>query len=109
MNKEEQIKYLKKIKPYINLKAVCDNYNHKNNNSIDYNNLRAVLNGVSKTRVSNEKLTSFVNYLYQYLYLEVFEVYNISLSQKEERISKIIQTYAQIIDEEISMELNNEL
>lgn len=109
MNKEEQIKYLNKIKPFINLKAVCDNYNQMNSNTIDYNNLRAVLNGVSKTRVSEDKLNSFISYLYHYLYTEIFDVYDISLSEKQDRISKIICSYAQKLDNEITKELKNEI
>lgn len=108
MNKDKQIEYLNKIKPFINLKAVCENYNQLNNNAIDYNNLRAVLNGVSKTRLSEEKLTSFINYLYEYLYVDIFEVYDISLTAKQKKISNIISTYAKKIDEEIIKELNDE-
>ena len=109
MKKEEQINYLKKIKPFINLKAICNDYNQKYNNAIDYNNLRTVLNDVSKTRLSEEKLNSFIDYLYQYLYIEVFDVCNISLSQKQTRISNIIHAYAQKLDEEIKKELSNEI
>lgn len=109
MNKKQQIDYLNKIKPFINLKAVCDDYNQKTPNTIDYNNLRAVLNGVSKTRVSEDKLNSFINYLYHYLYTEVFSVYDISLSKKQTTISNIILTYAKKMDEAITKELRNEI
>lgn len=109
MNKVQQIDYLNKIKPFINLKAVCDDYNQKTSNAIDYNNLRAVLNGVSKTRVSEDKLNSFIGYLYHYLYTEVFGVYDISLSGKKTKISNIISTYARKMDEEITKELRNEI
>lgn len=106
-NKEEQIHYINKIKPFINLKAVCEDYNRLNNSPIDYNNLRAVLNGVSKTRLSEEKLTSFINYLYQHLYAEVFNVYEAAPNIRQSSIDNIVTTYASKMSEAIIKEINN--
>ena len=106
-NKDEQIQYLNKIKPFINLKAVCDDYNRLNNSPIDYNNLRAVLNDISKTRLSEEKLTSFINYLYQHLYADIFNVYDTSLDVRQASINKIVTTYASKMSEAIIKEIHN--
>lgn len=107
MKKEEQINYLNKIKPFINLKAVCEDYNQKTTNPIDYNNLRAVLNGVSKTRLSEKKLNSFINYLYQYLYVEVFDTFDISQSIRKVDLTNIVSSYANKMSEEILKEIEN--
>lgn len=105
--KEEQIEYLNKIRPFINLKAVCEDYNRLNNNSIDYNNLRAVLNGVSKTRLSEEKLSSFINYLYQHLYAEIFNACSVYPTIKQTSITDIVSVYALKMSEAIIKEINN--
>ena len=109
MGKERRIQYLNQIKPFINLRAVCNDYNSKNDSSIDYNNLRAVLNGVSKTRLSEEKLESFINYLYQYLYVEIFRVYENDQLLSESVISDIAEKHLTNMKEDIIKEIRHEL
>lgn len=109
MKKSEQINYLNKIRPFINLKAICEDYNKLNSNTIDYNNLRAVLNGVSKTRLSEEKLNSFIGYLYQSLYPKVFNVYRTEVTIDETSINNIVSSYTSKMSEAIIKEIYNEL
>ena len=109
MNKEDKIAYLNKIKPFINLKSICEDYNRKNSPSIDYNNLRAVLNGVSKTRLSDDKLAAFIFYLYTDLFVNTFDVQNIDREIREDSIRSIIESYSTSITNDILEELKNGL
>lgn len=109
MIKNEQIEYLNRIKPFINLKAVCNDYNLKTDSSIDYNNLRAILNGVSKTRLSEEKLNRFISYLYQHLYLEIFKAYDIAQFISTNTLSKITERHINNLKNDIIREIQNEL
>lgn len=104
MSKDRQIEYINRIKPFINLKAICEDYNSKTDSPIDYNNLRAVLNGISTTRVSQEKLNCFIDYLYNDLFINVFEINNLDYSINVDAIDYIIEHYSkkmrnQIIEE----------
>lgn len=108
MNKSEIIEYLNKIKPYINLTAICKLYNENTQDFIDYNNLRAVLNGNSTTRLSESKLNNFINFVYKFLYIKVFEVYNTGSFVEKEKIENIVQRHFKEISDEIMGELNIE-
>ena len=100
MNKEEAVDYLNRIKPYINLSAVCEDYNKNSDVNIDYNNLRAELNGNSKTRVSTEKLNIFIEYLYNNLYKNVFLINNIDNFISREQLDPIVYAhYVSLVDE----------
>lgn len=109
MNKEEQIEYLNRIKPFLNLKAVCEDYNKKHASTIDYNNLRAVLNGISTTRLSSQKLDSFINYLHKDLFLNTFNVEILNLQLKNNTIKNIIESYSQKMSEDVLKEIENEI
>lgn len=109
MEKEQQIRYLNEIKPFINLKAVCNDYNSKNECTIDYNNLRAVLNGISKTRLSEEKLDSFIKYLYQYLYAKIFRVYEANHIIDTSVITTITEKHLKNLTDEIIKEIQVEI
>lgn len=109
MTKEQQIDYLNKVKPFINLSAVCEDYNSKSDTPIDYNNLRAVLNGVSKTRLSEERLDSFISYLYSYLYTEIFNAYSINYILNSTKIKRIVNKHISLMIQDITMEVKNEL
>ena len=108
MDKEAAIVYLNSIRPFINLKAVCADYNSKGNPPIDYNNLRAVLNGVSESRLSESRISSFVDYLYNDLYPMVFKTQNRVNSINKDRISSIIFTCAEEISKAITEEIDDE-
>lgn len=108
MNKDEAITYLNSIRPFINLKAVCEDYNRKGNPQIDYNNLRAVLNGVSESRLSESRISSFIDYLFNDLYLETFKAQDNTNMITKERASSIIFSLAEKISKAITEEQNNE-
>lgn len=108
MSKDKQIEYLNAIKPYINLKQICEDYNRFSSIQIDYNNLRAVLNGISKTRLSEDKLNSFIQYLFQHLYPNVFQVYESTNIISSSTIADIVTNCAAKMSEEIIKELKNE-
>lgn len=64
MTKIEIITQINQMKKYINLSMLCKEYN-KNNEffKIDYNNLRNVLNGQNTTKLSEDKLCSFYDFI----------------------------------------------
>lgn len=109
MNKTDLIAYINKIKPFLNLKAVCDDYNSKTNNIIDYNNLRAVLNGVSKTRLSEDRLKSFIEYMYKDLFINTFDVYKLKNEQKNRRINEIVNHYINQMEKAIIKEFRDDI
>lgn len=109
MNKESSIEYLNKIKPFINLSAICENYNLNNSkNQIDYNNLRVVLNGQSYTRLSEDKLSAFVMYVRNKLFVDVFEMKQPVTSYSQEKVCNIITQYSQKMISEILEEPNDD-
>lgn len=71
MTKKEKIVYLQKIKKFLKLNKLCDLYNNSHNNKIDYNNLRVVINETSETRLSEEKLTSFIDFINLFFITEI--------------------------------------
>lgn len=109
MNNEEKIKYLNDIKPYINLTGLCDLFNEINGyKRINYNNLRSVINGISKTRVSDEELGAFIAFIQNYfakkiLLLECNNTYKIKNS-----INNIISQRTNDIIKEIEEIFSNE-
>ena len=109
MTKEEAIAYLNSIKPYINLKAICEDYNNKGYSPIDYNKLRAVLNGISESRLSESKINSFINYLYHDLYINKFKISKIKDGIQAKTVSNIVFSYAEEISKALIKELNNEV
>ncbi len=91
MNKIDKINYLSKIVKYINLYSVCNLYNETNSEKIDYNNLRVVINKQSLTRLSDNKLDSFINFLQNNFINDILKV-NLSTEQyisKDEIIEKL--------------------
>lgn len=109
MNKNEIIEYLNRIKPYINLTAICKLYNTENSqNIIDYNNLRVVLNGTSKTRLSESKLNNFVEFVYKFLYIKIFKVYDTGSFFEIKKFEDIMQRHFKDMSDEIIGELNIE-
>lgn len=109
MNKEDQIAYLNTIKPFINLKAICEDYNKRHSPAIDYNNLRAVLNGVSKTRLSSDRLESFIKYLYEDLFPNIFNIEKMQVQLQQDSLKKIMDSYATKMSSEILKEFENEI
>lgn len=63
MNKKEKILYLQKIKKYLKLNKLCELYNDTHDSKIDYNNLRVMVNMTSGTRLSEERLDSFIKFI----------------------------------------------
>lgn len=71
MTKKEKIVYLQKIKKYLKLNKLCDLYNNSHNSKIDYNNLRVVINETSETRLSEEKLSNFIDFINNFFINEI--------------------------------------
>ena len=46
-------------------------YNNSHNSKIDYNNLRVVINETSETRLSEEKLSSFIDFINNFFINEI--------------------------------------
>lgn len=108
MDKNESVEYINRIKPYINLSAICKLYNENTQDVIDYNNLRAVLNGTSKTRLSESKLRNFIKFVYNFLYPQIFKVYNTSFLLKDNIVENIIKKHFENMSDEIIGELTIE-
>ena len=106
MDKNEIIEYLSGILPYINLSAICKLYNENTQDIIDYNNLRVVLNGRSKTRLSESKLNNFIKFVYKVLYVRIFKVYDTGSFFETKKIEDIIQKHLKNMSDEIIGELN---
>ena len=110
MNKDEKIDYLNTVVRFLNLSAVCDLYNQKNNNNkIDYNNMRVVLKRQSTSRLSEEKLDSFIQFLHNYLIPSVFEhnaqIHTTVKKETTKRITKKIEELNNYIVEAIENEI----
>ena len=106
MNKAEMITYLKKIRPFINLSAVCENYNsYYPEYKIDYNNLRAVLNEVSLTRVSEKKLFAFITFIKNVLYKTVFEFEDVNIKIVRESIGSIVEEHCKMLKDSLVEEI----
>lgn len=109
MKKEEAINYLNKIRPFINLSAICNDYNYNNpENPIDYNNLRVVLNRKAVTRLSEDKLNSFILYLFKILYTKTFEIKSVGKEIDENEIKKVLKTRLKSAVRDILEEIENE-
>ncbi len=112
MSKTEMINYLNKIRPFLNLKAVCEDYNqYAPSNCLDYNNLRVVLNGISSTRVSEEKLYSFILYIRNVLLKNTFDFdehcHRIQIN--EQAITEIIESHCKTLSVALIKEINDEI
>ena len=110
MNKDEKIDYLNRVVKYLNLSAVCDLYNKENaTNKIDYNNMRVVLKKQSVSRLSEEKLDSFIHFFHNYLIPSVFEhntqVHTAAKKETTKKITKKIQELNDYIVEVIKNEI----
>ncbi|MBR5922426.1 MAG: hypothetical protein IKZ59_01395 [Clostridia bacterium] len=106
MNKQAVIDYLNSIRRYVNLTGLCKAYNHKNkNNSIDYNNLRCVLNGENKNRLSEEKLYAFFSFLKKDIFENEFIIPVNEISAVS--INEIICAKTEEMKREIEGVLNN--
>jgi len=108
MDKNEIVEYLNRIKPYINLSAICKLYNENTQDVIDYNNLRVALNGTSKTRLSESKLKNFIKFVYKFLYPKIFNVYETSFLSENEVIKNITEKHLKNMSDEIIGELTVE-
>ena len=108
MEKNEIIEYLNRIKPYINLSAICKLYNENTKDVVDYNNLRVVLNGKSNTRLSENKLKNFIKFIYKFLYPNIFKVYDTSLLLENKIITDIMKKHFKTMSNEIIGELTVE-
>ena len=109
MNKDESIQYLQKIRPFLNLTAICADYNkHNPSNYIDYNNLRIVLNGKSHTRLSSTKLDSLIKYLFTTLYQDIFETETLKVSFYNDTITSIVTENMDNTKSTLIKELQNE-
>lgn len=108
MTKEEQIFYLNKIRPFINLQAVCNDYNEKCDKDIDYNNLRTVLKDPTSKRLSSDKLDSFIEYLYKYLYPEIFQTNNKDYYINRTVVYDIASSHAKNMADAIVKEIESE-
>ncbi|MBQ2719280.1 MAG: hypothetical protein IJF73_04350 [Clostridia bacterium] len=112
MSKTEMINYLNKIRPFLNLKAVCENYNdYAPDNPLDYNNLRVVLNGISPTRVSKEKLLCFVMYIKNVLLKNVFDFGNNYEDEQDTKkdVAKIIEMHCKALSVTLIKEITDEV
>ncbi len=82
MTRLELIRYLNRVKPYMNLSALCHHYNRLHSDfSIDYNNLRVTLNNKAPYRLSTEKLQAFVDFLQTDIFEKQFKLKFNSLDQ----------------------------
>lgn len=110
MNKIDKINYLNGIIKYLNLSAVCSLYNTQyQNNKIDYNNLRVVLKKQSISRLSEEKLDSFIYFLHNSLIPNTFQC---NLYKEETNKKILIQKINKTVKEfetKILKEINNEI
>lgn len=110
MKRNEIIAYLNEIKPFLNLKKVCEFYNNVNESlQIDYNNLRAVLNETHPTRLSDERVQRF----YLFLLTDLFEDYfKISTHKTNKDLNYLIDDIKDgllLVLEEKKESLNNEI
>ncbi len=90
MSKQMIVNYLNEIWPYIKLSEICKKYNVAYpENTIDYNNLRNVINGTAPNRVSRDKLLSFYNFLTKNIFEYKFKIKSNELNTF--KIEQIIQ------------------
>ena len=89
MNKKEKILYLQKIKKYLKLNKLCELYNESHENKIDYNNLRVMVNMTSDTRLSEERLNSFIIFINDFFKDEIMLTKN-DINIDLEQICRII-------------------
>lgn len=101
MNKQIIVDYLNEIWPYIKLSEICKEYNnYYSDSTIDYNNLRNVINGTASNRLSEDKLFSFYNFLTNYIFQEKFKIKSNEVNTAI--IQKIIQEKTTSMVTEIS-------
>ena len=84
MDKKEKILYLQKIKKYLKLNKLCELYNNTHKNKIDYNNLRVMVNMTSDTRLSEERLDSFIKFINEFFLNQIVlnkQYYSVDLEQ----------------------------
>lgn len=105
MQREKIIDYLNNTIKYINLSAVCDLYNKTTGNKLDYNNLRVSIKKQSNTRVSDENLLSFINFLKSDFLKIAFEVESTNyskLTKLKDQLDQNIDNFALTIKEDIN-------
>lgn len=112
MKRSEIISYLNEIKPFLNLKKVCEMYNEFNSNfQIDYNNLRAVLNDTHPTRLSEERIQHFYVFLINDLFQDVFKISTIeNIKSMTILVKEIEDSFLQVLEEvkeNIDYEISN--
>ncbi len=106
MEKQAIINYLNNLRPFVNLSGLCKAYNQKNpDNTVDYNNLREVLNGGKNRRLSEEKLVAFFYYLTNDLFENVFRIQSKKLCASS--IEQIVYTKTEEMKKEIAEALND--
>ena len=100
------VKYLNEIWPYISLSEICKEYNILYpENTIDYNNLRNVINGTAPNRLSEDKLLSFYDFLIKHIFQEKFKIKSNELNTL--KIKEIIQDKTSEMISEISEALEH--
>ena len=107
MNKSKKIEYLNSIKEFLNLSALCKLYNEKNNDYIDYNNLRVVLKGTHETRLSEKKIDSFIDFLHVELFDKIFKIREWKLIMNQNQINSVIEKHTKNLKEELIERINN--
>jgi len=100
------VKYLNEIWRYIRLSEICKEYNISYpENTIDYNNLRNVINGTAPTRLSEDKLLSFYDFLMKQIFQEKFKIKSNELNTI--KIKQIIQDKTSEMMSEVSEALEH--
>ena len=109
MKRNEIIEYLNDIKVYLSLQKICDLYNGIYvNQQIDYNNLRWVLNGKKPSRVSDERLENFHNFLFEDLFETRFKIESNVNVKFYYKIIDEVNNNINLIIEESKEKINNE-
>ena len=106
MKRENLIKCLNEIVPYVKLSVLCEEYNTiYPDNAIDYNNLRVTLSGKAPNRLSTEKLYAFYDFLTKDIFEKRFRMNCNKLFSTE--IASIVETKTDEIKQEIAEALKH--
>ena len=109
MKKEESIKYINSIRGFLNLQALCNEYNTLYpENAIDYNNLRNTINGTAPNRLSEEKINSFVTFLKKDIFINKFLRNGVSDDATDKALKDIIFKHTEELTQNILEVLSND-
>ncbi|MGN0628255.1 MAG: hypothetical protein ACI4IW_01345 [Oscillospiraceae bacterium] len=109
MKKEESIKYINYIRRFLNLQALCNEYNSLYpENAIDYNNLRCTINGKAPNRLSEDKINSFVTFLKKDIFINKFLRNGVSNDKTDKAIKETILKHTEELTQSILEVLSND-